>query len=207
MRVRVCACCVRVYACACACVRVCVCERACACVHACMRVFSVTCHYSLALQFQLHFKRRNISQGTPHIQVCFGGWMWDRHSGASRLLVVWTAFLFYTSHWLLKHLDSSGTKVLWVWGKFNRFWLKLPRIDLKLVNWHISSSNLFRSFLSGGWTQKNLLWVSVNTVKSPPAPLPFVAFSLFLSLSSAKIQYGAQAEVSPESTRTASYAG
>ena len=38
--------------------------------------------------------------------------------------------------------------------------------------------------------------------KVSPAPLPFVGFSLFLSLSSAKIQYSAQT-----STRTASYAG
>ena len=43
--------------------------------------------------------------------------------------------------------------------------------------------------------------------KISPAHLPFVAFSLFLSLSSAKIQYGTQNDVSPESTRTASYAG
>ena len=195
----------RTCACVRACVRACVCERA--CIRACVCSQLMTCHYILALQFQLHFKRRNISQGTPHIQVCFVAWMWDRHSGTSRLLVVWIAFLFYTSYWLLKHLDNSGTKVLWVLGKFNRFWLKLPRIDLKLVNWHISSSNIFRSLLSDGWTQKNLLWVSVNAVKSPPALLPLVTFSLFLSLSSAKIQYGTQAEVSPESTRTASHSG
>ena len=42
--------------------------------------------------------------------------------------------------------------------------------------------------------------------KSPQAPLSFVAFSLFLSLSSGQIQYGAQTDVSPEYTRTACYA-
>ena len=41
--------------------------------------------------------------------------------------------------------------------------------------------------------------------KSPQAPLSFVAFSLLLSLSSGQIQYGAQTDVSLESTRTACY--
>ena len=39
------------------------------------------------------------------------------------------------------------------------------------------------------------------------SPLPSITFSLFLHLSSAKIQYGAQTDVSPESARTTSYAG
>ena len=47
----------------------------------------------------------------------------------------------------------------------------------------------------------------LSFAKSSPAPLPFVAFSLFLSLSSAKIQYGTWTGISLESTRTTSYAG